>query len=95
MCIRDSTGTNSCASNARTGIDPNLEPLGDNGGPTMTHALGSGSPALSSGGSCLATDQRGELRPPNGCDVGSFEGKDEASFFIVPIPGRGAAILPL
>ena len=89
------TGTNSCASNARTGIDPNLEPLGDNGGPTMTHALGSGSPALSSGRSCLATDQRGELRPPNGCDVGSFEGEDEASFFIMPIPGRGAVIFPL
>jgi hypothetical protein len=30
-------------------IDPLLEPLADNGGPTLTHALQSGSPAINRG----------------------------------------------
>jgi len=90
-------GAASCESNARTGINPNLEPLADNGGPTMTHALGSGSPAFGSGGSCLNVDQRGEPRPASGCDVGAFEDEDEGgeSFFVVPIPGRGSVIFTL
>jgi hypothetical protein len=54
-----------------------LGELADNGGPTMTHALGAGSvaidhiPAVDCG---VTTDQRGEPRPVgDGCDVGSFE----------------------
>ena len=40
--------------------DPLLGPLGDNGGPTLTHALLAGSPALDQGNSSgAATDQRG------------------------------------
>lgn len=59
-----------------------LHPLGDNGGPTMTHTLVPGSPALDLDASCSALqeagkellDQRGESRPVgNGCDAGSFE----------------------
>lgn len=50
--------------------------LADNGGPTLTHALVAGSPALdvvSSG--CPASDQRGFARPEGaGCDAGAFEG---------------------
>jgi hypothetical protein len=62
-----------------------LGPLQDNGGPTMTHALGAGSVAIDvipdadcvdAEGAPLTTDQRGEPRPETGgtmCDVGAFE----------------------
>lgn len=59
-----------------TPINPLLGALADNGGPTFTHALLSGSPALDSGNNatCAATDQRGNARPFNGvCDRGAFE----------------------
>jgi hypothetical protein len=51
-------------------------PLAANGGPTLTHALNAGSPALDAANpaSCPATDQRGIARPQGpGCDVGSVE----------------------
>ncbi|MEO7299083.1 MAG: choice-of-anchor Q domain-containing protein [Verrucomicrobiota bacterium] len=70
-------------------VNPLLGPLADNGGPTFTHALLPGSPAIDKGyngafGSELTPDQRGELRPfnftsitntpgGNGTDIGSFE----------------------
>lgn len=58
--------------------DPAIEPLADNGGPTMTHALMSSSPAIDAAtGECaIMTDQRGALRPfpPGGdCDLGAYE----------------------
>jgi hypothetical protein len=64
--------------------DPNLGPLQDNGGPTFTHALLPGSPAIDKGNSTLIEDdQRGFSRPvddpasPNGSgnlsDIGAFE----------------------
>jgi hypothetical protein len=63
--------------------DLNLGPLQDNGGPTMTHALGAGSVAIDwipaedcvdADGQPLTTDQRGEPRPGGTmCDVGAFE----------------------
>lgn len=59
-----------------TPIDPRLGPLQDNGGPTFTHALLAGSPALNAGDPGLAgtTDQRGVLRPQGGgVDIGAFE----------------------
>jgi len=65
--------TFSCASNARVSINPVLAPLRNNGGRTMTHALLAGSPAIDTGGNCLALDQRGFSRPRVGCDVGAFE----------------------
>lgn len=55
------------------GVNPLLGPLADNGGPTRTHALLDGSPAIAAGADIgLKTDQRGERRgnPP---DIGSFE----------------------
>lgn len=54
------------------GQDAKLGPLADNGGPTQTHALLSGSPAIDAGGAdCVATDQRG--LPRKACDIGAYE----------------------
>lgn len=52
--------------------------LASNGGPTQTHALVPGSPAIDQvpAEDCLPTDQRGFLRPGVGataCDIGAFE----------------------
>jgi len=57
-------------------IDPLLGPLQDNGGPTETHALLEGSPAIDAGDniSCPETDQRDIARPQGSvCDIGAFE----------------------
>jgi hypothetical protein len=49
---------------ALIGIDPLLGPLTNNGGPTRTCALRTGSPAIDKGKNCgPATDQRGAPRP--------------------------------
>ena len=65
--------------------DPLLGPLQDNGGPTRTHALLMGSPAIDAGnsggctdnlGAALTSDQRGQPRPLAGhgrCDIGAYE----------------------
>ena len=65
------------------GTDPLLGLLEDSGGPTETHALLPGSPAIDAipvsactdgGGSPLAIDQRGVARPQgSACDIGAFE----------------------
>ncbi len=58
------------------GIDPRLGPLQDNGGPTDTHALLEGSPAIDAGddGAAPETDQRGVHRPRGtSSDIGAFE----------------------
>jgi CSLREA domain-containing protein len=54
-------------------IDPKLGPLAGNGGPTPTHALLAGSPALGFGNDCTEADQRGQDRPAAGCDSGAYE----------------------
>jgi len=70
-------------------VDPQLAPLGDNGGPSQTHALLGGSPALDAAnpagctdaqGQTLTIDQRSSGRTVDGdgdgtarCDVGAFE----------------------
>ncbi len=57
-----------------TGVDPLLGPLADNGGPTETHALLPGSPAIDAGNTTLTADQRGEPRPFGlADDIGAFE----------------------
>ena len=53
-----------------------LGPLQDNGGPTFTHALRLGSPAVDAGDpeQCRRRDQRGVPRPQGvTCDIGAFE----------------------
>jgi hypothetical protein len=56
--------------------DPIIGPLTDNGGPTPTHALLFGSPAINAGTNinCPSVDQRGVPRPLVGtCDIGAYE----------------------
>lgn len=60
------------------GVDPKLGPLQDNGGPTRTHALLFGSPAIDAGDSTRGyvptEDQRGVPRPQGvAVDIGAFE----------------------
>ncbi len=63
------------------GVDPKLAPLGFNGGPTKTHALLAGSPAIDSGAAGITspartTDQRGEgyaRKIGAEADIGAFE----------------------
>ena len=70
-----------CGLNPATGdlpnTDPLLGPLQDNGGPTFTHALLPGSPAIDHipAENCdVATDQRGVARPQGAaCDIGAYE----------------------
>jgi len=70
----------------RINTDPMLGPLADNGGPTFTHALLAGSPAIDAGsatdstgnpdsaGNPVTTDQRGVARPQGSAnDIGAFE----------------------
>jgi CSLREA domain-containing protein len=81
-------GSNACGLTNGTngnivGADPDLAALADNGGPTQTMALGSGSAAINAGDTtvCAAApvnnlDQRGYGRPePSGtlCDIGAYE----------------------
>jgi hypothetical protein len=57
-------------------VDPMLGPLADNGGPTMTHELVDGSPAIGTANpdKCAPADQRSAPRPVGeGCDIGAFE----------------------
>ena len=60
-------------------INPQLEPLQDNGGPTFTHALRADSPAVDRGNPVTCSDlpdkdQRGVSRSQGvACDIGAFE----------------------
>lgn len=60
-------------------LDPQLEPLADNGGITPTHALRANSPAINAGSNDIASevaasDQRGKRRILDGTvDIGSYE----------------------
>lgn len=73
--------TNGCALEGefggnQYGVDPLLGPLQNNGGPTLTHALLLGSPAIDAGPANSAPffDQRGAPRPFGAADdIGAFE----------------------
>lgn len=60
--------------NAVLTVDPLLQPLTDNGGPTPTMALGANSPAVNAGTGNRApsVDQRGKARRGN-VDIGAYE----------------------
>jgi predicted outer membrane repeat protein len=77
--------------------DAMLGPLQDNGGPTETHNLLPGSPAIDAGSANCpppATDQRGVLRPQGAdCDIGSVEFVPEPRGLVMLV--AGAAFLGL
>jgi len=60
---------------AATPLDPKLNPLANNGGPTFTHSLQDGSPAIDKGTAFgLTTDQRGFPRPIDLADTNAIGG---------------------
>ena len=70
------------------GLDPKLGPLANNGGPTWTMALLTGSPAIDAGTSTDApsTDQRGLPRPSGaGFDIGAYEVQSAGSVNHPPV----------
>lgn len=78
-----------------------IQPLADNGGPTLTHSLAVGSPAIDAGESdaCLMTDQRGEVRANSSadpCDIGSVEGVvSQETLFVIPLSNGKTVIFGL
>jgi hypothetical protein len=71
--------------------DPLLGPLQNNGGPTFTHALLPGSPAIDAGDPNFtpppSNDQRGCPRVINGrVDIGSFERQPLGRSCVTPRP---------
>jgi CSLREA domain-containing protein len=66
------------------GVDARLAPLGNFGGPTLTHALNAGSPAIDGADAarCLPEDQRLVARTAGPCDIGAYE-------YVPPAPPQG------
>lgn len=74
------------------GADPQLAPLADNGGPTRTHALLAGSPAIDKGSNPLdlASDQRGNGFPRmvgTSTDIGAWEWTPTGDFSLKAMAG--------
>src|SRR5262249_14633741 len=74
-------------------LDPLLGPLQDNGGPTKTHALLAGSPALNAGDPAQlgVADQRGVVRS-GGVNIGAYQAS--ASAFVLTAPDSVTAGAP-
>jgi CSLREA domain-containing protein len=89
--VDDST----CALASGEGIvtDPRIGPLRNNRGPTDTHALLAGSPAINAGGAnlCGSPDQRGAL-PVGNCDIGAFEFGGNVPEADLPPPTAGETV---
>jgi len=94
-----------CTNEAGEG-DPQLGPLEDNGGPTLTHIPlpGSGLIDAGSGFVCMnspvnSVDQRGEprgARRSSDCFIGAVEGiKDDGTFFVIPVGNNAPVIINL
>ncbi|WP_342347567.1 DUF4347 domain-containing protein [uncultured Nitrospira sp.] len=78
--IKDVTGATGFIVGDITGVSANLGVLADNGGPTQTHALLFGSPAINAGTAtgAPAVDQRGATRNAS-VDIGAFEAGSNAT----------------
>ncbi len=77
-----SGATGFTAAGDQTGVSALLSALGDHGGPTLTHALKIGSPAIDTGNSALTTDQRGLPRSYGAApDKGAYELQPESYAF--------------
>ncbi|HEX7860090.1 MAG TPA: choice-of-anchor Q domain-containing protein [Verrucomicrobiae bacterium] len=74
--------------------NPLLQPLANNGGPTMTMAIRSNSPAINKGFSayCVVLDQRGTNRV-GGCDIGAFEYIPPAQVIPPEVTGTNGLVL--
>jgi CSLREA domain-containing protein len=80
----DSGGLTNVVNNNQVGVEnPGLGPLASNGGPTQTHALQPGSPAIDRGGVVFfpdefgsLTDQRGSARPDDDPAITNASGGD-------------------
>ncbi|MBX2847944.1 MAG: hypothetical protein KTR16_06480 [Acidiferrobacterales bacterium] len=94
--IANSADNNIVVDLSSTNLDSVLLPLADNGGPTLTHALPSSSPAIGAANNafCPATDQRGEARDSQ-CDIGAYEQQDDTHFFVVPLSNGKSVIFGL
>jgi Ca2+-binding RTX toxin-like protein len=69
--VADTRGCGLTAPSDLRGVDPGIGPLRQNGGPTPTRALTTGSPAVGHGAGCNNKDQRGAPRAD--CDSGAYE----------------------
>ncbi len=73
-------------------VDPMLGSLQDNGGPTLTHALLTGSPAIDGGlSNTVAFDQRGFQRPVDDPAVAQAEGSDGSDIGAVEMSASPSA----
>jgi parallel beta-helix repeat protein len=77
--LSNSSGAAITGGSNKLNVNPLLQPLANNGGPTATHKLGIGSPGVDAGSNpaVLITDQRGAGFPRQvgpALDIGSFEG---------------------
>src|SRR5690606_11816959 len=81
----DTTGATGFSGSDLLNVDPLLAALADNGGPTLTHAIGSNSPARNAGDNpgAPATDQRGLTRVVGGViDIGAVEFQGFATVYV-------------
>ncbi|TWU51875.1 choice-of-anchor Q domain-containing protein [Rubripirellula reticaptiva] len=81
------TGSNNQIGSVATPVEPLLGALADNGGPTQTHALLPGSPAINAGDPGFSSppnfDQRGFARVAGGqIDMGAFEAQETPSLTV-------------
>ena len=79
-----SSGDSTCPASFLGG-DPDLGAVQDNGGPSETIGLQSGSAAIDQGAGCPSTDQRGVPRPGPKCEIGAYE-------VVAPVAVTGPAI---
>jgi len=76
-------------------VDPQLGPLGNNGGPTDTHAVGASSPAINAADPNLCAsgspDQR-HAPAPDPCDIGAYEFGAKPPEPVLPPPIAGETV---